>query len=532
VTAQRIQSIEEAKPGPSTQHAAFKEMAELARLPRLLRAGTRAMRASKEWTPQSPGEGDDAYGLRLKRSFLLGKYEDVCEAVGDTLFAGELIVEPPKVASEAKAAPKPGDTPLAKPDADAPPELDDDIQAWLEDFDGEGRTVEEWLLEAFQEALDVGCVHCLSDHPVIPVASSLEEEQKNGARPYAVMVRGDEILQVERGRFGGRDRILRVNIERCETTRVEEWGERTVKRTLVLYAGDPRVEDLSEESLRFVRWEIFDRDENGKDLPTPTEKGSMRPHVDIPLDTFYTKRTGFLRGKPALNRLAEKNAEHWQSSSHQRYHLDFSRFAQLFRKAFSDDEKKQLKVGSSNIWSAKHESADMKLVETTGAALGAGRQHLEDCKSEMAEMALEPFLKMGPSTAAEVAVSKGEADSKAEAWAIGIGKFVAAVLGRFRRWNTPAGQDPKPVGAAKLRMSKVMVLTPQQIDFIKFLRQNNDVDQQSLLRAGKESGLLPAWLDISVVLERTKTEAPKLTGFPLPLPPPKPAAGGPTPPTS
>jgi hypothetical protein len=40
VTAQRIQSIEEAKPGPSTQHAAFKEMAELARLPRLLRAGT------------------------------------------------------------------------------------------------------------------------------------------------------------------------------------------------------------------------------------------------------------------------------------------------------------------------------------------------------------------------------------------------------------------------------------------------------------------------------------------------------------
>ena len=75
------------KPGPSSQHAAFRRMAEDAVLPRLLREGTRAMRESKDWTPKSPGESENAYKLRLSRSFLLGSYVDICETVVDALFS-------------------------------------------------------------------------------------------------------------------------------------------------------------------------------------------------------------------------------------------------------------------------------------------------------------------------------------------------------------------------------------------------------------------------------------------------------------
>lgn len=493
---------ESEKPTAHTQHKAFAAMAEAAALPRLLRAGTRAMRASAEWTPKSPGENAEHYALRLSRSFLLGKYEDVCDELANAMFSGSLSVEPKN----------------ADPKAEGTAELDPQVTAWIKDFDAQGQTLEDWSIAALGKALDCGVVHAVVDHPDIGPSENREQELAKGARPYVTLFAGDDVLQVERSRDG--KRILRINI-RVPRLVIEGWGERIRVQTLVAYAGDPAEQDTSVGSARWARWELRElvKDEaTGNVSDAIVGKGSYRPHVDIPIMTFYARRTGFMTGKPALARLAEKNAEHWQSSSHQRMNLDFSRFAMLFRKGFNEDERKQKLTGAAVMFDAKAEHADMKTIESTGAALTAGRQHLEDCKTEMEAMALSPRMKMGATTAAEIMIEKGEADSQIGAWAVSFERFLNGILGLMARWVTPAEQANVPsFGVVSLAMDDALVMPPSQIDLVKYLREKGDISQRTILRMTKESGLLPVWVDIDAEIEATKTAAPTLLGSPLPF---------------
>ncbi len=505
------------KPTAHTQHKAFAAMADAAALPRLLRAGTKAMRKSADWTPKSPGENAEHYALRLSRSFLLGKYEDVCDELANAMFSGSLSVEPEN----------------ADPKAEEKPELDPQVTAWVEDFDAQGQTLEDWSIAAFGKALDCGVVHAVVDHPNLAPSENREQELAKGARPYATLFAGDDVLQVERSRDG--KRILRINI-RVPRLEIEGWGERTREQTLVAYAGDPAEQDTSIGSLRWARWELRElvKDEaTGSVSDAIVGHGSYRPHVEIPIRTFYTRRTGFMTGKPALARLAEKNAEHWQSSSHQRMNLDFSRFAMIFRKGFNEDEKNQKLTGAAVMFDAKAEHGDMKTIESTGAALAAGRQHLEDCKAEMESMALSPRMKMGATTAAEIMIEKGEADSQIGAWALSFERFLQGILGLMARWVTPAEQPEAPsFGVVSLAMDDALVMPPSQIELVKYLREKNDISQRTILRMAKESGLLPVWVDIDAEIEATKTSAPSLLGVPLPFqratPTPDPAEAPPT----
>lgn len=520
------------KPTVATRHAFSAEMAKLARLPRTLRGGTLAMREAKdEFAPKSPAESVDAYDLRMKRSFLFGAYEDITDGLAAKTLGGEVSVEPPKQV-EAQPASKPKgkqgpELPVGKPEISA------EVKAWLEDFDLQGTTFEEFLVEAFREAIDCGLVHALVDHPRVPKASTLEEELRSGARPYATLIRGDDVLQKDHRRVAGRERLLRVNIFRVSTESDGVWGEKTVESVLVLRAGDAANEDTADESARWATWEEFLPDEQGNWPEVASSQGNLRPHVEIPLRTFYTRRTGFLRGRPALLRIAEKNCEHWQSSSHQRYNLDHARFSMLFRRAFKETERAALKSGASVIWGAQDPQSDMKVVETTGAALQAGRQHLEDCKAELALMSLEPMVKLNSVTATQVAVEKGEAENQIDAWRVGLQRFAQELLLLFARWQTPVGADPKVPGVVRISGDSALMLSAAQLEFIKFLAQQGAVRDETLLRVGKEIGALPAWLEPAVEVAAMKTEAPKLLGGLAPLlaarpavPEPKPVSPG------
>ena len=487
-----------------TQHKAFAAMAEAAKLPRLLRAGTAAMREDKDWTPQSPGETPDHYSLRKLRSFLLGKYADVTDELANTMFSGSLSIEAEGV----------------DPKTEEKPALAPEVAAWLEDFDLQGQTVEEWSIDAFARAMDCGVVHAIVDHPKVQQSENRAQELEMGARPYATVFNGDDVLQVEWSADG--KRLLRINLSAPKVV-VSGWDETVRSLTLVIYAGDPSIQDRGLESPRWARWELRELQKpegQSEVVDTIVDFGNYRPHVEIPICSFYTRRRGRMVGRPPLARLAEKNAEHWQSSSHQRMNLDFSRFAMLFRRGFSEDERDQKKVGGAVMFDAKADYSDMKTVETGGAALSAGRQHLEDCKVEMEAMALSPRMKMGATTAAEVMIEKGEADSQVGAWAIGFQRFLQGILDLMARYITPADAEPKTLGVVSLRIDDVLVMPPAQIELVKYLREKGDISQRTILRMSKESGLLPVWVDIDAEIEATKTAAPQFLGVPIPLPNP------------
>lgn len=514
----------EDKPTPATRHAFSAAMAKAAALPRKLRAGTFAVRFDESLLPKSPAESVDGYKLRMQRTFLLGAYEEASDRLKATIFSGGVAVDPP--------GPEPGAA--AKESGEAKkPELDGEVASWVENFDNEGRTLLAWMMEASEEGMDCGLVHGLADHPRVPEASNLEEERRRGARPYATLLRGDELVQkAEIRRASGQLVPQRLNFLRSVRA-VDGWAERYEQRVLVLHAGDPAVDDLGIDSPRWARWEEFAVDQDGKVEGAPSANGSFRPHVEIPLRTAYFRRTGFLTGLPALQGVAEKTAEHLQSSSHQRYNLDYARHPKTFRRGFNDDEKKQLKSGASAIFSAAAAHADMKEVETSGAALGAGRQHLEDCKAEIQQLAFKPYVKLTAVTAAEAAITKDDASNLATAWAYNLEAFAQELLDLFMVYRTPAGQDPKQAAVVKVNPDESLTLSPQQLDLFKLLIENRLLDDETILKVAKELGGIPEWVKVESVLEKVKTTPPRLFGPALPLqgaaapPPPQPPSPAP-----
>lgn len=494
-----------------TVHAGAREMSRAAELPRALRLGTKAMRESQAFTPQSPGESEAAYRLRLQRSFLLGAYEDICDSLSSHVFSGGIKVEPPDVAVEDASARHTAEAQDELQDA----ELDEMVQAWLADMDLQGTSLEEMLLSAFDEGTDCGLVHALVDYPEVPEVPTRAEEIAIGARPYVTLIRGDDVIQIDHRRVLGRDRLIRIHIQGVERV-VSGYAETFARRIRVYHSGDPNVEDTGSQSARWARWEEYVADDEDRLPESPQKSGFMIPHVDIPIETWYLRRSGFMQGRPAMQRVAEKNAEHWQSASHQRYALDFARFVQIFRKGFKKGDG-AVKVGASVVHDASAPDADMRVIETTGAALGAGRQHLEDCKAELQTMALEPYLRLTAVTATEVGVQKDQADNKVSAWAKGAARFVQKILELMMLWETPTGAEPKSPGKVTVEPSQKLVLSPAQLEFLKWLVTEGYLQQETILRYGKELDLLPEWVDVKKEVDATATAPPKLIGLPMPI---------------
>jgi len=107
------------------------------------------------------------------------------------------------------------------------------------------------------------------------------------------------------------------------------------------------------------------------------------------LVTFYSKRTGLMRGKPLLMELAHLNIKHWQSQSDQDNILHVARVPLLavIGPSQAHDQNGnplpfKLVVGAGAA-TVLPQNSDMKFVEHTGKAIDAGRQSLQDLIDEM-----------------------------------------------------------------------------------------------------------------------------------------------------
>lgn len=305
-----------------------------------LMGGTKAMRAAgQSLLPRYPAEDADAYAQRLALSTLLPVY---AETVGNMV--SRVFAEPLQV----------GD--------DVPPE----IAGWLTDIDLAGNDLNAWAVDWFRTGLSHGLCHALVEYPRADGVSTLAEEQAAGLRPYAVLIKPEQVLgwRVEGGVLT-QFRYLEV-IEEPKG----EFGVESVDQVRVLVPGAWRV-------YRYVNsgWALHD--EGVTSLP------------GIPLVTFYTGRTGMLTAKPPLLELAHLNVKHWQSQSDQDNILHVIRVPILARvgmetryDAAGNPLSAEFKVGAGTLTDLPRDG-DLKYVEHTGAAVGAGRQALQDLLDEM-----------------------------------------------------------------------------------------------------------------------------------------------------
>lgn len=356
-----------------------------------LMAGTRAMRAGGQaFLPKWPAEDDDGYKARKKVATLFPAFRRTVSVMAGKPFSKALTLseEVPVEIRGVVGKPAMGDNPAVK-----------SVSGWADDIDREGVNLHTFAAEMLAEALAYGLCGILVEAPKpLPINGrppTRKEEQDAGIRPYFVRVKHNQILGWRVETVGNVTRLTQLRIAESATVADGAYGEKTVERVRVLSPGAWEVWEKtgSVGTLAQDEWRMIDS--GATSLPV------------IPFVPLYGRRTGFMRGVSPLIDLAYLNVKHWQSQSDQDTILHVARVPILM--VSGADQDAALVVGSASFTKLP-QGADMKFVEHTGAAIGAGAESLVALEEQMIQAGAELLVKKAGDRSATEAANDAEAN--------------------------------------------------------------------------------------------------------------------------
>jgi hypothetical protein len=340
-------------------------------LPRSLMQGTKGMKVAGEtFLTKNPLETQKAYDARLEQSTLLNAYRKTCTFLAGQVFQSDVIFSD---------------------------EVSEELKTEAKDIDGKGNSIHVFAKRLFINGIAKGVAHILIDYPSTKgEVLTKEQEQARNIRPFFREVKPEDIIGY---RFT--DDGLLENIRIRETGVIADGLYGVVLRDRIrIYFNDGR-------------WELHERrDDIGFVL---IEQGSLS-YKGIPLVSFIPgDETSIISGETPLMDLAELNLRHWRSSSDQINILHIGRVAILFGR---NVEVSKLPVGPSVLISSSEDNSDLKYVEISGAAIGAGASDLKEIENKMALYGLQQLIpRSGNMTATEKAITSGESQSSLGTWA-------------------------------------------------------------------------------------------------------------------
>ncbi|NTX07074.1 DUF4055 domain-containing protein [Myxococcus sp. CA040A] len=473
----------------NTPGSAYKAMQDDWTLVLSLLGGTKAMRAAgKTYLPMHPSESSEAYQDRLKRTFLFNYFEAVLSTQAEMPFA-----KPVKL-------------------GDAAPE---ELRALADDVDSLGNDVTAWARGVFRDGLGKGLTHFLVDYPQVDSerVKTLEDERRAGVRPYFVHVPAESLIAAYAEVVDGKEVLTHVRIRESDV-RQEGFSEVAVERVRVL---EP------------AQWWLYEREGTGA-----WELVGEGPNAlgFIPLVTWYAgPRTGFMQAKPPLLALAEKNLEHWQSSSDQRNILTVARFPILAASGVAqeqtagaggsgrgdteDDEvgSAPFKLGPHTLLTTVSPQGKFYYVEHGGAAIAAGRADLETLKEEMAALGMELLVRRtGTTTATEKSINAGQSQSKLQAMAESFGDSLELGFHYAGKWQ----RLEVPDDALKVAVHTDFGITEEDAAGLELLfkaRAAREISRRTFLSEYKRRGVLSADFDADVNADELESEGPALGTF-------------------
>lgn len=377
-----------------------------------LLGGTEAMRAGKEkFLPKHEGETHKGYTRRLNKGFLFEAYADAVERIVSKPFSRDVQVK-----SREK--------------------LNELVEKIIDNADQRGRNLSQFARDVFEDGVQYGISHVLVDYPNVGGGMSLGAERRLDLHPYFTHITHDKL-------FGARWELLPTGQTRLRSIRISEchleddgaYGEVETEYVRVINAPE-----MSEDGLSIVgqgTWELWKRTGKGEaENDWTLDDEGTHTFPGIPLVTFYADRKGFLESGVPLRKLAWLNLAHWQSSADQRNILGVARVGILFAAGFTKAElKNEITIGPNNYIFSSNPDAKMSYVEHTGAAIGAGRQDLEDLKADMAALSLQPVTqRTGNQTATAKAIDESKNESVAQSWVRGLENMLNEAMRMATAW--------------------------------------------------------------------------------------------------
>lgn len=244
------------------------------------------------------------------------------------------------------------------------------IVEYSKNIDLVGNRLDVWAQEFFSLGLQYGLVHALVDHPRIDktVVRTRADEIASGARPYVTMLNPKQVIGWKSKPLNGRVVLTELRIREVVVIDGENFGQKKIEQIRYILPG----------KVEIWRKSVGVEDKNVWLLHEAWETSRQ----DIPLVTFYTKSTGFMRGKPPLLELAHLNIKHWQSQSEQDNILHIARVPLLV--TFGLAEGETLKIGASSATNfTDRDQQGVEYVEHTGSAIGAGQTSLDTLEDQM-----------------------------------------------------------------------------------------------------------------------------------------------------
>ncbi|WP_392586864.1 DUF4055 domain-containing protein [Serratia ureilytica] len=331
-------------PDISTPNLDYNDMVEAWDINDALMGGTLYMRRLGEtYLPRWPNEDKEDYKKRLAVATLLPAYEETIKQDIGRVFAE------PTVLSE---------------------ETPEQIKKLTPNIDLEGNRLDVWAQEFFSIGFQYGLAHALVDFPRVnkDEVKTKADEKAAGSRPYVTMLNPRQVIGWKSKVVKGKVVLTDLRIKEVIIVDGDDYGQTKVEQIRHIMPRKVEIYRKSKGDSGESVWAIFEEWETSRD--------------DIPLVTFYTKRTGFMRGSPPLLNLALLNIKHWQSQSEQDNILHVARVPIL--SVYGLEEGQELTVGASSA--ARFEDRrkqGIEYTEHTGSAIGAGKTSIDDLEQQM-----------------------------------------------------------------------------------------------------------------------------------------------------
>lgn len=445
----------------ATPSGVVSEMQACVAVMRALAGGTKTMRAAGErYLPKEPAETKDAYDARLARSTLYNAFGKTVEDMTGKVFY----------------------KPIALGD-DVPEKL----KSYAENIDNAGRHLDVFARDVFRDGMQTGIGYIVVDLPLMPErpdgnTPTIADEQAAGIRPYLVYVPIERALGWLTETMAGAETLTQFRYLECVTESDGPWHEKEIQQVRVLTPG---------------RWEVY-RQELGGTWVLHSEGVSRLPKITVV--PVYLNRSGFMTGKPPLEKLAELNVAHWQSASDQRNILHVARVPILYAAGFAEDS--ELVVGASNMFRSSNADAKLAYVEHSGKAIEAGRNDLQDLISQMESMGLQLLVAKNQTATGEVRDDVKE-NSPLAAMATALQDALEAAFGFMAEYENLGEDKGGSLPVNKDFGVQVGALDVQQI--IDAYRSNL-IDAQTAIEELIRRGFLSDATDPEVVLDRLTKE--------------------------
>jgi len=478
---------------PKTRSAYADMMVSRWALADALMGGSEAMRdAGSEFLPQHKNEDDEEYAKRLSRSFLLPVFAQSVENLTDTVFS----------------------SPMKWSD-----KIDDDLQDMLAEVDVEGNDIQHFAKQMLALAMAKGEVYVICDAPELPKPTeegkpiSLADVRRTigGGRPYLSLISADNMLDFKVTKRGGRVFCTYARWYETEWIEAEEdFGDYMVERVF-----EWRIED------GVAVWRRYERDD-GAETWSDAEGFLDIAWEGKPILPITRYRIGnvdsYGRLLPPLNGLAEKNVEHWQSSSDQRAILTVSRFPMLGGAGVDSDELAKGADGKNVIGPnvtmfSRDAQSKFYYIEPQGTAIAAGEKDLDRLEKDMSILAYQPLMRQQAGvTATKDALGQNKANSSLQSWSIALGLALDIAVEFLSIWKR---REPPETSFAPNTEFGINTVDQVRVTALQGMRNGGDLSRPSFIRQMQSEGILDGDFDAEANEAELEAEGPAITTDPL-----------------